>query len=140
MDSAAMVMEEATALYNKGDAEGFCSLYASDVVLTTPDGRFEGRAAALAYVQGLMSPWPGAVVTIGRHYEEGGTYFGEFTLRGTNDGPLALPDGTELPPTHKTVELIGMEIGRVEDGKVTQHDMVWDNMAIMAQLDLLPPS
>jgi ketosteroid isomerase-like protein len=140
MDTATALMEEGTALYNKGDAEGYCALYASDVVLTTPDGRFEGQAAVLAYVQSLMGPWPGATVTVGRHCEDGGTYFGEFTLRGTNDGPLVLPDGTELPPTHKTVELSGMEISRVQDGRIVQHDMAWDNMSVLGQLGLVPPS
>ena len=138
MRTARQLVEDAADLYSKGDAEGYCALYSDDAVVTSPDGRFEGQAALLSYVQGLMSPWPGAAVTVGRHCEQAGLYFGEFTLRGTNDGPLLMPDGTESPATHKSVEVRGVEIVRVDNGKVVQHDYFWDNLSLLAQLELLP--
>ena len=140
MRTATQVIEDGAALYSKGDAEGYCALYSDATVLTTPDGRYEGRQDVLAYVQSLMTPWPGAVVTVGRRCEDGGVYFGEFTLRGTNTGALVAPDGSELPATHKSVELRGMEIARVDNGKIVQHDMTWDNMGVLVQLGLLPAS
>lgn len=132
------VIVEGAALYTKGDAEAYSDLYRDDAVLTTPDGRYEGRQAIRTYCESLMSPWPGAVVTVGRHGEDGDLYFGEFVLRGTNDGPLTLPDGSELPATHRSAELQGMEIAQVADGQIVQHDMAWDNLGVMAQLGLLP--
>jgi ketosteroid isomerase-like protein len=138
MTTATQLMHDGATLYSKGDAEGYCALYSDDAVLTTPDGRYQGRAAILDYVRGMMTPWPNADVTVGRHCEDGGTYFGEFVLRGTNDGPLLMPDGTELPATGQAVELWGMEVALVRDGRVVQHDMAWDNMGVMAQLGLLP--
>ena len=131
------VIEQGTTLYNKGDAEGFCAFYGSGAVLTTPDGRFTGGDEILAYVQGLMAGFPGLEVTIGRHCEEGGRYFGEFTLRGVHTAPLPLPDGTEVPPTHKSFEIVGMEIAVGEGDRIVQHDMVWDNMTLLAQLGLM---
>jgi predicted ester cyclase len=47
-----------------------------------------------------------------------------------------MPDGTEVPPTGKQFEVVGMEIAVAEDGAITQHDMVWDNMTLLAQLGI----
>jgi ketosteroid isomerase-like protein len=131
---------EGTNLYNKGDAEGFCALYADAAVLTTPDGRFEGRESITPYVRGLIAAFPEGEVFLGRHCEDGDLYFGEFSMRGVNTGPLAAPDGTELAATHKSVVLDGHEIARAENGMIVQHDMIWDNMGFLVQLGLVPPS
>ncbi len=44
--------------YDDGDADGYCAQYAEDVVLSTPDGRFEGRQAARQYVQAQFTAFP----------------------------------------------------------------------------------
>ena len=59
---------------------------------------------------------------------------------GTHTGPLVLPDGTELPPTGKRVEVKGMELVRVRDGKIVVDNLYYDNLAVAAQLGLLPQS
>jgi predicted ester cyclase len=57
---------------------------------------------------------------------------------GTHTGPLVLPDGAELPPTGKRVEVSGMELVRVRDGKIVVDNLYYDNLAVAAQLGLLP--
>ena len=57
---------------------------------------------------------------------------------GTHTGPVVLPDGTELPPTGKRVEVQGMELVRVRDGKIVVDNLYYDNLAVAAQLGLLP--
>lgn len=138
MGIATELVEQGTALYNKGDAEGFVSLYGEDAVLRTPDGRFEGRDEMLAYVRSLIAAMPGGEVTLGRHCEDGDLYLGEWTLRGTNTGPLVAPDGTEIPATGRTVEAYGTEVVQVADGRIVQHDMLWDQLGFLGQLGLLP--
>ena len=56
----------------------------------------------------------------------------------TNSGPLVLPDGGELPATGKRVEVEGMELVRVRDGKIVVDNLYYDNLAVAAQLGLLP--
>lgn len=128
---------QGTDRYNAGDAEGFCALYADDVVLVTPEGRFEGRDAATAYVRAQMAGFPDAVVSIGRHVESAGTYFGEFAVHGTNTGPMATPDGQEIPATGRAAQFPGMEIAEVRDGRIVRHDMMWDGAGLLVQLGLL---
>ena len=49
-----------------------------------------------------------------------------------------LPEGTELPPTGKRVEMKGMELVRVRDGKIVVDNLYYDNLAVAAQLGLVP--
>ena len=138
MTTARELIEKGTDLYNKGDVEGFCALYSDDIILTTPDGQFEGRENIQEYVQGLYNAFPSGGIKLGRSCENDDLYFGEFALGAINTGPIAMPDGSELPPTNKTVELKATEIARVENGRIVQHDMMWDNMTFLSQLGLAP--
>ena len=140
MTSPTQLIEDGTVLYNKGDVEGFCHLYSEDVLLTTPDGTFEGRSSVLPYVTALRSAFPDVEVKLGRHAEDGDTYLGEFSMTGTNTGPLVAPDGSEIPPTGKAVVLNGSEVAVVANGKIVQHDMLWDNLSFLGQQGLVPPS
>ena len=47
-------------------------------------------------------------------------------------------DGTELSPTGKRIELKGMELAKMRDGKICVCHMYWDGMALAQQLGLLP--
>ena len=140
MTTTKELIDEGTMLYNKGDVEGFCALCSDDVVLTTPDGRFEGREKLQQYMQGLFNAFPSGGITIGRRCEDGDLYFGEFAMHGVNTGPIAMPDGSELPATHKSVAIAATEIARAENGRIVQHDMMWDNMSFLSQLGLVPPA
>jgi hypothetical protein len=57
---------------------------------------------------------------------------------GTHTGAFRLPDGTELPATHKRVEVRGMELVQVRDGKIVLNTLYYDNLAVAAQLGLVP--
>ena len=134
------LVEQGTVIFNKGDAEGFAALYADDVVVTTPDGRFEGRPSTVTYLQAFLDACPGVEVTLGRGCEQGDLYAGEYRVAGTNTGPLPMPDGSQMPATGKSFTLSAMEMVRVADGAIVQHDLVWDNMSFMVQLGLVPPA
>lgn len=138
MSTIKEMIDQGTTLYNKGDIDGFCAIYGDGIVLTTPDGRFEGLEAIRPYVQGLFDAFPSGGVSTGRYCEDGDLYFGEFALQAVNTGPLLAPDGTELPATHRSVELEATEIARAEDGKIVEHGMMWDNLGFFSQLGLLP--
>ena len=53
-------------------------------------------------------------------------------------GPLSLPDGTQLPPTGKRLEIKGMELVQVRDGKIVIDNLYYDAMSLLAQVGLLP--
>lgn len=70
--------------------------------------------------------------------EQGDTFADEWTFVATHTGPFQLPDGTEFPATGKRVELRGMELVQVRDGKIVIDNLYYDNLAVLAQLGLFP--
>ena len=55
-----------------------------------------------------------------------------------DDAVQLMPDGTELAATGKRVEMPGMEFVQVRDGKIVVDNLYYDNLAVAAQLGLLP--
>jgi ketosteroid isomerase-like protein len=124
--------------YNNGDLDAMAEAYSRDAVFVSPDGRFEGVDAIRKQWADQMAAFPGAQIEYTREVEEGDTIVTEFIFRGTNTGPLALPDGSELPATGKAVELEGVVIAKVVGGKVVSETMYYDNMKAYGDLGLLP--
>jgi steroid delta-isomerase-like uncharacterized protein len=129
---------EVKARYNEGDLAGWAALYASDAVCTDPTGRYEGRAAILANLEGASKPFSDIRMETSLLIEEGDTVVGEWTVRGTHTGPLPMPDGTEISATGKAFEILGVTIWTVRDGMVTNQRDYFDSMAMMSQLGLMP--
>jgi predicted ester cyclase len=138
MENHRNLLEQYVELYNKGDLDGVMDLYADDAVQLMPDGTFEGRSA----IRGRLAKELAAFSDLAHRYisyvEEGDAFADEFVFVGTHTGPLTLPDGTELPPTGRRVEVQGMELVRVRDGMVVVDNLYYDNVAVAAQLGLLP--
>ena len=124
--------------YNNGDLEAFVALYSRDAVLVGPDGRFEGVDAIRDSWAEQMAAFPGAQVETVTEIEDGDTIAAEFVFRGTNNGALKLPDGSELPATGKTIEVPGATVAKVANGQIVSETMYFDNMAVYAALGLLP--
>ncbi len=127
---------QAIKLFNAGDIDGFCELYAEDAVLSSPDGTYAGRSAIRDYWTKQKAGFAGYHLAVGTAAETGDCTLDEFTWSGTNTGPLYLPDGSELPATGKSVEIKGMELTQVRGDKFVVHKLYWDNMAVLAQLGL----
>ena len=58
-------------------------------------------------------------------------------MEGTNTGPLESPAGT-IQPTNKRVVGKGVQILRIEDGKITEARIYFDQFEQMTQLGLIP--
>jgi steroid delta-isomerase-like uncharacterized protein len=138
MSSIRDLYEEAIRLYNTGDVDGFANAHAEDAVLVTPVGTARGRAAIREHWSNQKTAFPDLTLTMDVVLEQGDTVATEWTWVGTNTGPLVLRDGTQMPPTGKRVEIRGMELAHVRDGKIAEYHMYWDGMAIARQLGLLP--
>jgi len=120
------------------DVEGLVNLHTEDATLMTPFGTAQGRAAIREALSRDKAAFPDHTMTVDVYVEQGDTMAAEWTMVGTNTGPLLMPDGTELPPTGKRVELKGMELAQMRDGKAAVHHQYWDNMAVAGQLGVLP--
>jgi len=138
MSSVRDAYEQGIRFYNAGDVEGMVNLYTEDATRVAPFGTFHGRAAIREALSRDKVAFPDHIMTVDVVVEQGDTIAAEWTVAGTHMGPLVMPDGTELPPTGKRVELKGMELVQFRDGKVAVHHEYWDNMAVAGQLGVLP--
>jgi len=122
-----------------GDWETLRTLYADDVQYRDPDGELKGADAAVAHLQEQMVAFPEVgSLSINRVYEAGASAIAEWSATMKNTGPLHLPDGTELPATGREVTIEVVTIYDIEDGLIASERNYWDNVALFAQLGLLP--
>jgi steroid delta-isomerase-like uncharacterized protein len=124
--------------YNAGDLDTCMDLYADDAVQRMHDGTFEGREAIRERLARDLEGLPDATYTVESFVEQGDAFADEWTFEGTHTGPLALAEGNQLPPTGKRVQISGMELVQLRDGKIVVDNLYYDNMAVLAQLGLVP--
>lgn len=132
------ILERYVELYNAGDLDACIELYAEDAVQAMHDGVFEGRPAIKERLARDLTTFPDITYTVISFFEQGDRFADEFVVAGTQTGPFPLPDGTEIPPTGKRVEIRGMEFVEVRDGKIVVDNLYYDSMAMLAQLGLVP--
>jgi predicted ester cyclase len=61
----------------------------------------------------------------------------EITMEGTHTAPLVSPTGT-IPATHKKVVGYGVQLLRVENAKIAEARIYFDQLEQMSQLGLIP--
>jgi steroid delta-isomerase-like uncharacterized protein len=125
-------------LYNAGDLDACMKLYAEDAVQRMHDGVFEGLDAIRDRLAHDLEAFADANYVVESFVEDGDRFADEWTFTGTNTGPFRLPDGSEVPATGKRVEIKGMELVEVHDGKIVLDNLYYDLMAAVVQLGLVP--
>jgi len=124
--------------YNAGDLDACMELYAEDAVQRMHDGIFEGKDAIRERLARDLDAFADANYVVESFVGEGDKFADEWTFTGTNTGPFRLPDGSEVPATGKRVEIKGMELVEVHDGKIVVDNLYYDFMAAVVQLGLVP--
>lgn len=132
------LLERAVAVYNDGDLDGYVDLYTDDAVLTTPEGAFKGKSELRERFARELNALSDIRFDIISYVEGGDMFADEFLLAGTHTGPLPLPDGNTLPATGHHVEIRGMEMVQVRDGRMVADNLYYDNAAVFTQLGILP--
>lgn len=113
-------------------------LYAEDSVQLMPDGFFQGWSAIKDRLAVELNAFSDIAHRYVSYVEQENAFADEWVFVGTHTGPLLLPDGTELPATGKRIEIPGMEYVKMRDGKIVADNLYYDNLAVAAQLGLLP--
>ena len=124
--------------YNAGDLDGVMALYADDAVQGMPDGTFKGREVIRERLAMELAACPDVVHSVRSFVSDGDFFADEWTFAGTHTGPFVMPDGTEVPPTGKRLEVEGMEVVALRDGKIVLNTLYYDMLSVVAQMGLLP--
>ena len=107
-------------------------VYTSDVVWHMPDQEVRGIEEAKQFVDMFKSAFPDMQATVEDVVAEGDKVITRVTLRGTHQGEVE-----EFgPPTGKQVEIEGITIHRIEDGKIAEEWNSYDNLSMLQQLGL----
>jgi predicted ester cyclase len=141
MMTAKEIVKKTEELFNKRDRAGFLALHHPEVELTTPAGQtLKGPEAALSFGWAFIEGFPDARLTTSTSIAEGDLVAAEMTLEGTHTATLKDPAGImpPVPATGKRLVLKTAAILREKDGLAKEVRLYADNMALMAQLGLLP--
>jgi steroid delta-isomerase-like uncharacterized protein len=138
MSAHRTLLDRYVELYNAGDLDGVMDLYAEDASQLMPEGLFEGRGAIRDRLAREIDSFSDLAHRVVSYVEGGDAFADECVFVGTHTGPIVLPDGTEVPATGKRIEISCMEYVKVRDGKIVVDNMYYDNLAVAAQLGLLP--
>lgn len=97
-------------------------------------GQPPGKEGVKFYVNAVRAAFPDlAVKTAGPALADGNLEAVHVTLTGTHQGDFA-----GVPATGKPVEFSGIDIIRVEDGKVAEHWGSTDTLGLMQQIGAVP--
>ena len=108
--------------------------YPPDLVWHEPDQDIRGYEHARQFVSTFFDAFPDINITVEDAIAEGDQAVTRYTIRGTHRGK------TEEfgPPTGRQMELEGITIHRIEDGKIVEEWERYDNLSAMQQLGLVP--
>ncbi len=121
------------------NAHGMDFDYAEDAEFVNPAaGHLKGRQAILEYWKQALAAFPDTHGTINRMVAEGDTVATEYTVSGTNTGELRLLTGQAVPATKKRVSVPGLDLITFKGNKMVSHHQYFDQVALLAQLGLMP--
>jgi steroid delta-isomerase-like uncharacterized protein len=97
------------------------------------------KAQNRMYLQNFLTAFPGSKFEVLLTVAQGDYVVTHWKSNGPHAGELHTPSGTVIPPTGKSVTLLGSTTAQVKNGKVTRSWAFWDMTSLLGQLGLLPP-
>lgn len=135
MNEIARLVAELTDAWNVNDVELVASFYASDY-----EGMDVGEAALQRGPEGIRQTlarygraFPDLRFIVGETIVQGNRVALIWTARGTHQGIFM-----NIPPTGRTIEVRGVSLLTIEDGKVTHGLYIWDVAGMLRAIGLLP--
>ena len=92
-----------------------------------------GKEGFRGFVTSYLTAFPDGTITVDEQIAEGELIATRWTGRGTNTGELM-----GMPPTGKEITIRGITYGRIVDGTAREAYVIWDTLAMMQQLGIIP--
>jgi steroid delta-isomerase-like uncharacterized protein len=132
--------ERGTETFNAHDVDGFAAVLADDVVFEAPGGtRGQGKEACAEFFGSWFAAFSDARVDVHDVHFVDDVAVEEGTFTGTHDGVLHTPTG-DVPPTGRAVRVGYIQVLRFRDGKHVSFHLMFDRLAMLEQLGLVPNS
>lgn len=97
------------------------------------NGRERGPAVAKDHIVAVRSTYPDLKVEVVRQYCDGDTVITTFKATATHAGKWL-----NIPPTNKKIEIEGVNIDRVVDGKIVSHNGFANTFEALVKINALP--
>lgn len=125
--------------WNERDFDRMAELMADhgEIVFVGSGQRFAGRDGVQQFAAMWADAFPDGHVEITNVVDGGDWVVIEYTGRGTQTGPLALPTGS-IPPTGRSVELQLCDVFQFRNGQVDRVRSYFDSGSLLTQLGLMP--
>ena len=122
---------------NERDFDALDSLVAADVrrhSAATPDVKVESLDDFKAFLEADLVTFPNSRMTVNRLFADDEMVAVHATYAGTQQGPMG-----PFPASGKRMELPFMGMLRIEEGKIAEMWVEWDNLNALIQLGHFPP-
>ena len=116
-----------------GDFEAAGELFTDTCMTVTPMGELN-KAQHEAFGRAFKNGLPDARMEIIRAVEADDEVFVRGRFLGTHTADLVSPAGT-LAASGNSLDLAFADYFRVKDGRIVDHEMIWDQLAMLAQLN-----
>jgi steroid delta-isomerase-like uncharacterized protein len=138
MGEARHVAEEFVEGFNAHDEARMRSLDRDDVSFEGPgDVSLTGPDATTAYAMAWIHAFPDARIDVRNTIVGDGWAVQEFTFEGTHEDTLSGPGG-EIPATHRHLSGRGVQITKVDGGKIAEVRLYFDQVDVLTQLGVMP--
>jgi ketosteroid isomerase-like protein len=134
------VSEKLFDAFSRNDIDTVIELADDDFELfDVPTGEtFRGKEGARQNAEWWFRAFPDVEVKLTNVIVAGEWEVAEGFGRGEHTGTITMPDGSEIPPTGRSVELRFCSVARIRDGKVVEARDYYDVASMMQQLGLMP--
>jgi len=121
---------------NQKNLDALNELVAEDFVEHIPfPGQCPGREGLRQVLSAFISAFPDIRWTLEEQIAEGEKVVSRFTMTGTHRGEFL-----GIPPTGKSVNIWGVVIDVVRNGKFSESRIIMDTLGLMQQLGTIPIS
>ena len=131
------LVRQFAAAINAADWDALDSLVTEDFrrhSQATPDVQVNSRAEFRQLQESFLASMPDQHIPIDMLVAEDDKVAAYATYAGTLTGPMGA-----FPPTGKSAESKFISIFRIENGRIAEIWVEWDNLAMLALLGLFPP-
>ena len=137
-DNKALTRRYVDEAFNKGNMAVIDEVIATNyTVHPMPPDRRPGIEGERDFVRMVRAEWPDLQITVDDQVAEGDKVVTRWTVRATHTQSVTSPYGS-LPATNKQVTLTGINIDRIEGGKVVESWSNADDLGLMQQLGAVP--
>ena len=128
------IAQRSWELASQHNPDALEEVYAADLVWHEPDQEVHGLEEAKQFYSTYLSAFPDLSFTVEDVLADGEKVVTRWTGRGTHQGEIE-----EFgPPTGNQIEIKGITIHRLEDGKIVEEWERYDILGLLQQLGLVP--